>query len=78
MCCGIKLYKVEHQRHFQAKGAVHLHLRLKHALILCCHFLNKSSSLVIKPPFYKEREFLIPSVQLALSSPTFEDPECSP
>lgn len=78
MCCGIKLYKVLYQKHFQAKGAVHLHLCAKHTLILCCYFLNKSSSLVIKSPFYKEREFLSPSVQLALSSPTFEDPECSP
>ena len=64
--------------HFQAKDAVHLHLRAKHTLILCCHFLNKSSSLVIKSPFYKGREFLSPSFQLALSSPTSEDPERSP
>ena len=78
MYCGIKLYKVEYQKYFEAKGVVHLHLRAKHTLILCCHFLNKSSSLVIETPFYKEREFLSPSVQLALSSPTFEEPECSP
>ena len=78
MYCGIKLYKVEYQKHFQAKGAVHLHLCAKYTLILCCHFLNKSSSLVIKSPFYKKREFLSPSVQLALSSPTSEEPERSP
>ena len=76
MYCGIKLYKVEYQKHFQAKGAVHLHLRAKHTLILCCHFLNKSSSLVIKSPFYKEREFLSSSVQLALSSPRFAPLDC--
>ena len=50
----------------------------KHTLILCCHFLNKSSSLVIKSPFYKGREFLSPSFQLALSSPTSEEPKRSP
>ena len=70
----IKLYKVECQKHFHAKYAVHLHLRAKQTLILCCHFLNKSSSLVIKSPFDKEREFLSPSVQLALDPPYRNSP----
>ena len=57
---GIKLYKVECQKHFQAKYAVHLHFRAKHTLILCCHFLNKSSSLVVKSPFDKEKRVFKP------------------
>ena len=60
MRLGIKLYKVECQKHFQAKYAVHLHFRAKHTLILCCHFLNKSSSLVVKSPFDKEKRVFKP------------------